>query len=163
MQFLEGIKNSIIDLTKEVHLIGKGIGHSKQKKIEHFSPYRTPQEFVKLNEELLKNKDTRIEFSNKIQAIYEYNKVQIGTEISVFFRLILRALFHKDLLKLFTWKTIKNMIKVTNTEVFKIIQINGSMVNKNASETDRYNILRSTMRKLKDTNRKRKKGNYYLT
>lgn len=155
-QCLEAIKTTLVDLTNELRMFRRTQPQICSKKVAEVVMYHTKEDFVALNEQLLKDKNIKTEFIHKIQTIFEYNKDEINGNMEKFYKLILKAFFHNDLLKKFTWISFKDTINVTHTEVFKVIQFYGLLVNNSVSEHDRYKVLKETLRKLKDCNRKEK-------
>lgn len=153
---VEQVKNCLIDLTKEIHYLVKGEYVGKKEEIVDNSPrYSTKQDFDKLEHELLNNEEIKVEFSTKLKSIFKYNKNEIGSNVNKFFTIILKALFDTNLLKIMTWKKFKGSIFVKYTEIFKMIQRHGSLVDKIITEYDRYEQLKKALKHLKDTNRKK--------
>lgn len=115
----------------------------------------TRQEFDKFDDEISKEREKFDNFVEILNKLYVCSESSIKSNLSMFFKTVLNAIFSKDLFKTISWAKYGDKISIKSSTIVDAIQRSGSFVDNMTTEYNRLKILQKEFSKCKDAKRVR--------
>lgn len=154
---ISAIKTSIVDIAVEIADLKKCVKHQQPNVPKSIvSTFESKESFISFNAEIERDTEKFDNFVNVFKTIFANNQSEIRSNLSQYYKLVLRTCFNKKLILEFTWNSFRGKLAVGCTWISRAIQLSGLEVDSLSTEFDRQNILHKEMSKYKDACRLRK-------
>lgn len=119
--------------------------------------WNTREEFEKFSEEI-NNESAKFDgFVEILNKLYKFNSNTIKNDLSKYFRIVLNAVFGKNVVKEISWNKYGGNLSIKNSMVIDAIQRSGVLVDSLTTEYGRFKLLQKEFSKFKDAKRIRTK------